>query len=119
VKPSTPTLQLTKAERAAFEKRQAETEALLLRMADSTPEESDRLAGQFFYELRAGRRIATARRADARPATRSPRRTNGSSGRPRAQATRSSAASGDSGDSDLDDPAPGWHWAHPAWERSR
>lgn len=48
-----------------------------------------------------------------------PRRTHArprGAGRPRAQAARSSARSGDSGDSDLDDPAPapGWRWARTA-----
>lgn len=55
-------IDLTPAERAAFEARERKAQALLLRMADSTPEESERLAGGFFHELRAARRIEAARR---------------------------------------------------------
>jgi hypothetical protein len=110
-------LNFTPSEFAALKERQRKSEALLLKMADSTPEESDRLAGQFFYELRAGRRISMARRAKTRrSAVWAPRRTTRSSARPRAQAARSSAKSGDSGD---DDPAPlsrpegrvAWAWS--------
>jgi hypothetical protein len=56
--------------------------------------------------------------------TNAPRRTNGTSGRPRASATRSSAASGDSGDSDPDPPSrpegrAAFAWFHVALDRGR
>jgi hypothetical protein len=45
---------------------------------------------------------------------RAPRRTNGSSGRPRATTRSSSSESGDSGDdSDSEPPASAWRWAQP------
>jgi hypothetical protein len=53
--------------------------------------------------------------------TNAPRRTNGTSGRPRAQATRSSAASGDSPEDAGDSEPPAanrWRWAQSAWGRS-
>jgi hypothetical protein len=57
MKLSTRSIGFTEAERRAFEKRQRRTEALLQRMADSPPEESDRIAREFFHEIR-----TTARR---------------------------------------------------------
>jgi hypothetical protein len=110
---------ITPEERAVFEERQRRTEALLLKMADSTPEECVQLDDEFWRDLRAENRIMAVRRAKTRPvrlvAVIRPR--SRGAGRPRAQATRSSAASGDSGD-EPGDPEPlgdAWRWAHPRY----
>jgi hypothetical protein len=105
--------------RAVFERRQRKSEALLLRMADSTPEECVRLDDEFWRDLRAENRIMAVRRAKTgavrlvaviRPRSRG-------AGRPRAQAARSSAKSGDSGDDAGDSEPPAvepWRWASEA-----
>ncbi len=60
---------------------------------------------------RPGRRIVTRIFA--------PRRAGGPGGRPRAQAARSSAKSGDSPDDDPHEPAgPGWRWARTRFEKT-
>ena len=109
---STPTIELTPAEREAFEERQRRLQEEFGRWAAAeTLAEQERRADQWWLEHierpRAARRISAARRAKTRPAAvRAPRRTSGSSGSPRAQAARSSAASGDSPDGEPGEPEP-------------
>lgn len=109
----------TPRQRAAFEERQRKTEALLLKMADSTPEESDRLAGLFFWELRAGRRISMARRAKTRPPGATvlafPVRREG---RPRERRAGSGSRTSSSDPGEDGEPAPpDWHWSQPyGWQ---
>jgi hypothetical protein len=105
-------LNFTPADRAAFKKRQRRTEALLQKMADSTPDECVQLDDEFWRDLRAENRIMSVRRGKTRPARLMAvvRPRSRGAGRPRAQATRSSAASGDSGDPEPPDVEP-WRWA--------
>jgi hypothetical protein len=109
---STPTIEFSEAERRAFAKRQRKMQALLAQMADASPEEQRRLDDKFMRDVRAENRIAAVRYTKSRPSpARAPRRSNGPGGKPRAQATRSSARSGDGPDADPGDPD--WHWRQP------
>jgi hypothetical protein len=117
MKLSTTSIDFTPAERAEYERRQREYEKLIARLAATeTLEEQQRLADElcprFDDWVRGRNRIQAVRRTRTRPvAARAPRRTSRPSRRPRAQATRSSAASGDSGVGDSD-PEPPWLPGH-------
>jgi hypothetical protein len=112
VEVSTPTIEFTAAEREEYERRQHEYEKLVARLAATeTLEQQEQLADElcprFDAWIRGRNRIQAVRRTRTRPvAVRAPRRTNSSSGRPRAQAARSSAASGDSPDGEPGEPEP-------------
>src|SRR5215218_622228 len=73
-------------------------------MADSTPEESDRLAGRFFYEIRAARRVQSARgvRQQQVAAIVRPRARERRPAETRRAASSSSTSSSDPGPADAD-----------------
>ena len=89
--------------RKADERRDAISQATFRRVLDSRPEEHDRIWDEHDRDVQALNRVTRVRCAV--PFRLSivrvmPRRVNGPSGRPRAAASRSSAASGDSGSDD-------------------
>jgi hypothetical protein len=104
MKLSTTSIDFTAAERAEYERRQRQYAKVIAQLAATeTLEQQEQLADELcprFDNWIAGRnRIQAVRRTRTCPvAVRAPRRTDGSSGRPRAQAVRSSAKSGDSPD---------------------
>lgn len=65
MQPSSTSIEFTSAEREALELRLREDEALVLKMAASSREESQRLGEKFFHELAAPRRVQAARRVAA------------------------------------------------------
>ena len=102
-------------DRRSFEERQRKTEALLLRMADSTPEERERLAGEFFYRLRAGRRLQKVRRkAPTPPVQRVAARTQAAP-RERRDSSSSRSSGQDPGESGDEPPGHPWRSRRDPW----